>query len=292
MQIVYHMGVHCTDEDQLIRSLLKSRDRLARDGIMVPAPGRYRPILSETLKALQGQPASEETQQTILDAVIDHDTPQRVIFSSETFLGATGNAIGEGIFYPRAGRKSAWFPRLFPHDGCEFHLAIRNPAAFLPALFSRLSESDFNTMMSGGDPLLLRWSDLVIRIRDANPGVPLTVWCDEDAPLIWPEVLQAVAGIDAGAPPLEGDHDRLRGLMSTAGQDRLAAYLESHPPQTVEHRRRIVAAFLDKYAIDEAMEVELDLPGWTADYVEALTEAYEEDTRDIARLEGVTFLEY
>ena len=45
------------------------------------------------------------------------------------------------------------------------------------------------------DPLRrLRWSDTVRNIRIHNPGVPLTVWCDEDTPLIWPEVLQAVSG--------------------------------------------------------------------------------------------------
>ena len=37
---------------------------------------------------------------------------------------------------------------------------------------------------------------VMTKIKAENPGIPLTVWCDEDTPLIWTEVLQAVAGHD------------------------------------------------------------------------------------------------
>ena len=52
-------------------------------------------------------------------------------------------------------------------------------------------------------------------------------------------------------------------------------------------RRRIVAAFLGKFAIDEALEEEIDLPGWTDETVEELTRRYDEDLLDIARIPGV-----
>ena len=36
MRIVYHLGAHCTDEDRLVRCLLKNRAVLAEAGIAVP----------------------------------------------------------------------------------------------------------------------------------------------------------------------------------------------------------------------------------------------------------------
>ena len=47
MRIVYHLGAHCTDEDRLVRCLLKNRATLAEQGIVVPAPTRYRKLLRE-----------------------------------------------------------------------------------------------------------------------------------------------------------------------------------------------------------------------------------------------------
>lgn len=42
MQVVFHMGAPCTDDDRLIQSLLKNREALAKQGIAVPTPALYR----------------------------------------------------------------------------------------------------------------------------------------------------------------------------------------------------------------------------------------------------------
>ena len=49
-------------------------------------------------------------------------------------------------------------------------------------------------------------------------------------------------------------------------------------------------AFLDKYALDEAVEEELDIPGWTDEYVDALTDLYERDIEIIANMRNVTLI--
>ena len=58
MRIVYHLGAHCTDEERLVRCLLKNRATLADQGIVVPAPTRYRKLLRDTAVQLKGQPAA------------------------------------------------------------------------------------------------------------------------------------------------------------------------------------------------------------------------------------------
>lgn len=290
MQLAFHMGALCTDQDQLVRSLRKNEARLTAEGIIVPAPRRYRPIIGDTLRSLQGQTAPPETQQTLLDAITDHDAPHRLVLSSETFLGATGAVLGNGQIYPRAARKTSMLARLFPGAECAFYLGIRNPAAFLPAVRARVGAQVYDEMMDGSDPLALRWSELLLRLREANPAIPITVWCDEDGPLIWPEVLRSVAGLPPEAPALQGQDDRLEGLMQPEGEARLASYLATNPPATPAQRQRIIAAFLDKFAQDDEMEMELDLPGWSDDLVTALSESYEADCAAISGIEGVTLI--
>ena len=289
MKVVFHIGAHCTDDGQLVGTLLKNRARLAEAGAVVAYPGRYRTLLRETLQALDGAPAPAELQQTLLDSIVDEDAVGRLVLSNEHFLGTTARALGAGQLYPMAEARAGALCNLFPGAVCEFHLAIRNPAAFLPAVFGRLRDIDYGSFTAGTDPLTLRWSDMVGRLRAGAPGVPLTVWCDEDTPLIWPEVLRGVAG---AGPEMElvGENGRLAEVMTREGLQRLDAYLQARPPADAGMRRRITAAFLDKFARDEALEEELELPGWTHAYVEALTAAFEADLAVIAGMDGVTFL--
>lgn len=107
MQVAFHLGAHCTDEDRLVRSLLKNRGVLASRGIQVPAPGRYRPVLREALKALRGAEASASMGETLLDAILDDDSAQRLVLSSESFLCAPRRAVEDGALYPLAARKAA-----------------------------------------------------------------------------------------------------------------------------------------------------------------------------------------
>ena len=78
--------------------------------------------------------------------------------------------------------------------------------------------------------------------------------------------------------------------MTEEGLVRLRGYLAENPPPNEIQRRRVVAAFLSKYARPEVVEVELDLPGWTDETVEKLTEIYDEDVLTISRLPGVHFI--
>ena len=71
---------------------------------------------------------------------------------------------------------------------------------------------------------------------------------------------------------------------------RFRAFLKENPTITESQKRRVMMAFLDKYALDEAMEEELDLDGWDGPYVDMLTELYEDDLEVISRMEGVRLL--
>ena len=288
MRIVYHLGAHCTDEERLVRCLLKNRATLADQGIVVPAPTRYRKLLRDTAVQLKGQPAAIETQALVLEQIMDEDVADRLILSWDSFLSFPQWVI-RGTMYAFAGERIRAFTQIFPQIEAEFHLAIRNPATFLPALFDKQKGKTHEEFMENADPLHLRWSDVVAQIVAQNPGVPLVIWADEDTPLIWPEVLQAVSGHD-DATDLEETDELLAGIMSPDGLARMRNYIATHPPQSVLQRRRITSAFLDKFALPDRIEMQFDMPGWTPDLVEAMTANYLEDIQRIRAMPGVTFI--
>lgn len=289
MQVVYHLGVHCTDEDRLLKCLLKNKGVLSKQGVVVPGPSRFRNVLRDTLHSLRGGPASAEMQEAMLDAMMDEDQARRLVISRQGFLAAPEKALDMNLFYSDAGEKVAALANLFPQAETEFFIAVRNPATFIPALFSRSNEKDFKGFVTGIDLHSLRWSEMIARIHAAVPHAGLTVWCNEDTPLIWTEILHELAGCTPDTT-LEGAYDFLGTIMTRGGMQRMLSYMETHPPQNEMQRRRVVAAFLDKFALDDEVEIELDVPGWTEALVEELTEAYEEDCFAIERMEGVRFL--
>ena len=293
MRIVYHLGAHCTDEERLLRCLLKNRGVLADQGIIVPGPARYRNLLRDTAIALKGQAASLDTQALVLEQIMEVDKADRLILSWDSFLSYAPWALG-GTLYPAAADRVRAFSQIFPEIEAEFHLAIRNPATFLPALYDKQKTHKtkgrgYGDFMRDVDLFGLRWSDVVARVLEMNPGVPLTIWCDEDTPLVWPEVLRAVSGHAEGTQ-LDDAHELLKTIMSEDGMTRMQAYIDTHPVTSPAMRRRVVSAFLDKFAIADKIDVEIEMPGWTDDTVATLTQLYEQDVARIATMPGVTFI--
>jgi len=290
MQIVFHIGAHVTDEGALLRSLLRNRDALAAEGVMVPGPSRYRKILRDVMTTLRGQPADPEAREIMLDALVENDGAERIVLFNDSFICIPLRAVENGQLYARAS-KAAWLRNIFPQDEVEFALGIRNPATFLPAVYGALGDGrpEFSEFLDGADPRDLRWSDYIARLRDAVPGCRITVWCNEDTPVIWSEIMREVAGLAPGTE-IDGELDIVMGLIHRRGRTRLRAFLEKRPPETEAGRRRAIAAYLEKYFVEDKVEEEIDLPGWTDDLIEEISAAYDDDVEEIARMPGVTFI--
>lgn len=289
MKVTFHIGAHRTDEDRLLASLQRNSRRLADQGIRVPAPDRYRDMLREVTTRLRGAPAEAETTDLLLAAMIKEDEVANLVLSYEAFICAPANIMADGGYYARAGLKCSWLRNAFPDMPVAFALAIRNPATQIPAIWAGLGGVAPETLLAGSDPRALRWSPAVEGIVAANPGCPVIVWCNEDTPLIWPEVMREVSGM-APETRLKGSYDIYEQIIAPEGMRRLRTYLTTHPPKNELQRRRIATAFLDKYVRTEEVEEEIEFPGWTEDLVEEMTAAYDADVARIAAIPGVTFL--
>ncbi|HHS89460.1 MAG TPA: hypothetical protein ENJ26_03745 [Rhodobacteraceae bacterium] len=291
MRVAIHLGAHCTDDESLLKTLLQNKGVLSEKGISVPGPGRYRMTVIKAAQKLRGQEASEDSRDMLIDAIVDDDSAERLVLTHEDFICVPGRIFENGLLYDKAGYKPMWLRNVFAGYPVEFFLAIRNPATFIPAAFrhKRQNVGDFISFLSGVDVEQIRWSDVILAIQESSPDCPLTVWCNEDTPLIWPEVVREVAGTD-DFTKLRGGLNIIAPIMNRAGFRRMRSYLSSHPPKNETQRRRILAAFLDKYAIEDAIEEDLDVPGWTQELVAQMTRDYEEDLEEIANLPGVRLI--
>jgi hypothetical protein len=290
LRVVFHLGVHFTDEDRLVRSLLKNRDVLGRQGVFVPGPGRYRKVLRDVVNRLRGDRASGEAQDLLLEAIANTDPPETLFLSNESFICLPERALDEGRLYARAF-KTQWLRHVFPDSATTFAIALRDPATFVPALFRarKNRELDFVDYTTGLDPRALRWSDTLDVIREHNPDAEIVVWCNEDTPLAWGGIMRAVTGI-ADDTALDGMLDIATQIVTPEGAAIISEHFGRPPYYDGPEFRRALATIIERHASEELLAEVIDLPGWDTHLMDDLTAAYDEDVRMIAAMPGVRFV--
>ena len=288
MQIILHAGAHATDEDRLVTCLLKNAEHLEAIGTVVPEPESYRNMLRDTIAAATDSAAPPEAGNALRRALVLKEDVERLVISNVSFFGTHKMAV-KRMFYPASCSRLEAMRQLFPDDQLELFFAVRNPASFMPALLEITNFNSIGDLFRGYDPLSFRWSELFERIRAQIPDIPITVWCNEDTPLIWAELIREMGGLDP-TQEIEGEYDLLQEIMSEGGMKRFLNYVDSHPGMTEVQKRRVIAAFMDKFVDDDAVEEEYELAEWTVDIVDQMTELYEEDVFNIPRVPGVTLI--
>lgn len=289
MQIAYHIGVHCTDGDRMLKTLLNNRNWLLREGTEVVTPNRHRAVLDEALEALQGGTATPEMEQIMLDALVESDNPSRLVMSSATFMGAPGRVCGQGGLYPQMGARVSALRKLFPSAECEFFVAIRNPATLLTEVLPQFTGGGYRELVQGCRPEDLRWRDPLLSLLRAAAGCRVVIWCHEDVPLIWPELVRLLGHIPHDVP-LSGALIYMYDLLGEAGIARLRDAVAGQDNLDITRRRDIYARVLEKYALPGTLDQVIDLPGWTQEVVDQVTDLYRADAAMIAAQPGVEFV--
>lgn len=290
MEIAFHIGANCTDEDRLLKSLLKNANAFEERGINIPGPSKYRRLIRETIQSLKGDEPDPATRRILLESIVGKSYPDRLVLSNSNFICIPNRVFDSGVFYEQTESKLRGLKSLFPDDELELFIALRDPATFLPQVFSQSKAATLDIYLKGFYPTHIKWSDLIKRIRHTLPQAKLTVWCNEDTPLIWAEIIRRIAGVDKYTR-ITGGFDLLSTIMSPEGMQRFLKYMKEHPPQTEEQKRRIISAFLGKYALEDEIEEEVDVVGLDDKMIENLTEIYEQDLDVIAQMHGVNFIE-
>jgi len=289
MQLVLHTGAHFTEEERLVKCLLRNQDIFSERGVIAPGPGRYRKLLRDTVVAMKNAQPTPDARDTLLDVILDDAEADRVLLSVKYLFGVPRAVVHRGQLYPRAAERLANFATIFAQDEIELFMAIRNPATFLPACLKKSPHPSISSFLRGVDPRDIRWSDMFEDMRAAAPEIPITVWCNEDAPLLWTQIIREMAGLDH-EDHIVGGFDLMSEIMERDGMVRFVSYLKSQPKMNEMQLRRAMAAFMERFALEDAVEQEIDVPEWTSELVDEITEGYDEDVMDLARIPGVTLI--
>ena len=231
MRIVYHLGAHCTDEERLLQMPAEEpRHCLPRRASSCPGQNAIATCCAIRRSTLQGPaPPRRDTQALVLDQIMEEDLADRLILSWDSFLSLPQWALARRALPCRRRTGARLFADL-PRDRGRIPSGHPQPG-HLPARPSAKSSAAkaMTTSSRRHDP---EESALVRCGRRAsshvNPDVPLTIWCDEDTPLIWPEVLRAVAG-HAPRSVLEDDR-RSSGQHHVGRRAEADARLSRQPP--------------------------------------------------------------
>ena len=290
MQVALHFGAPYTDENKLQLCLGKNRNILADHGVLIPRPAQFRKQLRPLMSDVMNAADTSGLRRDFLNALVGDQMPDRLVLSIDTFLGFPRNSVRDNAFFPGPFNRLVSFLRLFEQDEVALFYGIRNPATFVQHLMTAHKGEDIGQLTGHSDPYALRWSEFFERVIEECPGTPITSWCNEDTPMIWDDILRAVTGVGPEVA-LVGVYDLLQDILTQEGFERLETYMKDRSNLTKDQRQRVIIAFIEKFADEEALEEELNVPGWTDELVDQLTDQYDDDVGRILDMPEIAFIE-
>ncbi|MGB0960343.1 MAG: hypothetical protein ACPGVK_08855 [Halocynthiibacter sp.] len=289
MKVAFYVGPRATDDGRIWSCLNQNKDQLKTHGVEMPHHDKYRSPINKLIDKLDGAPVDEAEIQRIFDPLIGQHPPERLILGNPNFLMPPFKLLEDQVLFSNASYKFIGLSNIMAHHDLEIFITLRNPAMFVPKIFEDVENSSFTKLMRETDPYSIRWSHFIRRVIEAAPDVPVTVWCNEDTPLIWAEIIRAIAGFEPNIP-IRGQFALLQEILTDEGVQRFQQYMRENPPRTASQLRRIMAAFIERFPRVEAIEEDINAPDWTQQIVTDMTEIYEEDLDHIADMPGVRMI--
>lgn len=289
MQIAFHIGANCTDEDRLLKSTLKNANTLLQQGIAVPGPGKYRKLIREAIDTLSEGAPTAEARDVLLDAIVEDDDISRLVLSNDNFITIPKRIFDHSVFYHQTEKKIRGLHTLFPRDDISLFFGMRHPAGFLQDTATRAGVHSLTHYLGILSPVEVLWSDVIRRIKLVAPDTPLYVWCNEDTPLIWEELIRLFAGVALDVP-ITGQYDVLSNIVSPDGMQTLLTRIKDVSPADVDARQTLIAEVLEAHALPDLVEDAITLPELDDNVVATITDAYEADLEVIAQMDGVELI--
>lgn len=289
MQVVIHAGAAFTDEGGIMRSLLSNGEVLRQNGTVSMGPRRYKTIIKPVLDAMSVNPAQSDLVYQIRNQLPADPKVDRAIFSSPDYIGELPTAIHEGQFYPHAGQRMAILNQVFEDHQVELFLGLLNPGSFIPKVLMSLPDAQRNKITRNTDLSCLSWLSVIEDIRDLAPNVAITLWCNEDTPLIWGDLLRALGGVGQDIA-IQDEHALYTSLLTDIGKREFLALIRQHPEPVGQVLRHDLIEILETHAQPDKVEEELNLPGWSTGILDAFSELYEQDLARLRTMPDIRFL--
>jgi len=216
MQIVYHIGAHCTDQESLHASLVKNNEMLVQKRVAPASTPKYQNIICGHLKAKAAGSRLEKTRLELLADILGNTEADRAIFTNGNFIRVPNRIFENEVFYMLAVEKLQAFGTLFSGHDIEISICIRDPESFIPAAFGELHGRSYDRLTAGTRAEVLQWHGLIDQIRATSPNAKITAWCNENTPFIWPRLLRCVMCL-TDEDPVEGGYDLIASALTQSG---------------------------------------------------------------------------
>ncbi|WP_299666163.1 hypothetical protein [uncultured Ruegeria sp.] len=289
MQMVIQAGAHFTDHDRLLDLLQANAAMVAENHAAFWALRPFRKIFRPALKPSADRPSHQETLARFQKLMPQEQQVDRAILSSALYLGERASIIMDGQFYANAGQRMAYLDHLFSESPVELFVGLRNPGSFIPKVLMLLSAPEREHIIATTDLSCLSWFSMIEDIRDLAPDVRITLWSNEDSPLILGDIARALVGLPEDVP-LDQEYTLLSSLVSDLGKQELQGLIEQQRAPNDPILRERLSQLFQQHALTEAIEEEVELPGWNEEIVAAFTELYEQDLARLQTMPDIRFL--
>lgn len=289
MQIILHCGVFSSDTPLLLSALEENCTLELPYKTQVCDPESTRDILRKILRAGRENQLPEDSRDILLEMANVASDTQRVVIANPAMLGTYQDFVAPGQFFPNAVDYVKVVRQIFSNDELAISYAMRNPATLLSSIITGSQSRVANKILSAADPAGLLWSELAHRLSTAFPDIHLTIWYNEDNPVIWRDILSILLDIPENQP-VRKVYAPMWKILSEDSMNKFRAYMAKHPGMIASQERRVIATFVEKFADPDALNEEINVDGWTQDYVDMLTAQYEADQAAVAAVPGVRLI--
>ena len=178
MRIILQAGVQCTDNERLIKTLLRNKETFAKAGVAVLPFKLYRNLLLKTLIKGINNNVDIGAREHLLETILDGTSMQinTVNVSNPMFFEIPRELLRSGQLYPNAVKILEQFLLLFSQDDVELYFSTRNPTSFLPTLFETSELAEFSALVKASNPFEIQWSEPALRLHQAFPNLLIRMW--------------------------------------------------------------------------------------------------------------------
>jgi hypothetical protein len=223
-----HLGAHKTATTHLQETLTAVRPALAERGVdFIPNPlvrGRRMALTLWQRRPIARLPIIGPVRmREAIEATLEplRLGPDTVVLSEENILGVPRQIL-ETPFYPQAALNLARLASLGQKADLVLFLSIRGYDTLLPSAYAEALKhappppGGFGAAKAQLLAQPPSWYDLVARIREAAPGVPLRIWRQEDYRANARPIMEAVCGCEIGPLPEISDPSWTRSPSAAA----------------------------------------------------------------------------
>ncbi|WP_417268826.1 hypothetical protein [Celeribacter sp.] len=292
MKVHLHIGVHFTNTTRLLKAVRKNERVYRRHDVIVPPVTAYRAQIDDMVQRLNGQPAAPEDSEAFLETLTAGQTDASgLIMIDERWSGPLEQAFEERMLYASIADRVRRVANVFSGSDVRLSMSIINPATFVGSLLDKgRAAGQANWFTKHVPAHEVSWLPCIDRIQEALPDVPITLWTEEDAPLVWVRILRHLGDLGDDVT-MRSPLSAVRSMLSHEGSERLYAYAQKFPPTTTEAFERIALAFLDKYEQVDIVGPAEGIPGWDEDDLEEITAGYDEDIAALSKRDGITVIQ-